>query len=352
MVKLLCEKNFCESVWCKQILSGISASLKKKRISYVEIKESKNLNPEKDDSIFLIGSNDKWINDKVNKCNFAGIVPIVVCNQHGRTCTGEYHCVTVDIENAMGQLYSYMQSTGHTKAVFYGLNEASASDRGKAACFSDLFDEPIPVIQNNGSIAEAFEKLYADIDKFDTVICANDFVAVLLVKKLLETDREILKRLCIISCAKIMLSTVFEEYIVSQKTDFYKLGCTGGDLLDFLKDKNHISSVTLNIKCDGIGKTENSPNNSSPDFEIDDDAFYKDEAILTALKIDCLFSECKREDTEILKLICMGKTYTQIAEKCFMSESNVKYHVKKYIEFLGLKRREDLSKMLAGYLLG
>lgn len=352
MVKILCERNFCESVWCKQILQGITSCLKKKRKKYQEITESKNLCPVKDDSILLVGTNDKWINDKVAKCNNAGVVPIVVCNQHGKTCMGDYHCVTVDIENAMKQLCDFLSETGKTRAVFYGLNVASASDRGKAECFSQLCESPVAVIENNGSIATAFDELYSRIDEFDAVICANDFVAILLVKKLLEIDKTRLKNLCIISCAKIMLSTVFDEYIVSQKTDYFNLGQVSAELVEFLEEKSYVSSVTLNIKCYGIDNTVRDIKMQTENIDATEDAFYKDEAILTALRIDSVLAECKQEDLEILKYICMGMTYTQISEKCFMSESNVKYHVKKHLEALGLKKREELSEMLAGYLLG
>ncbi len=351
MLRILCESNFYESLWCQRILEGIVVTLKKKRRQYEVICDDEYINPSCEDEIFLVGSNDKWINERIEIFNSVGVVPIVVCNQNGRICKGKYHSVTTDIENAMSELYEFLIKDGRTRFVFYGLNESSASDRGKAECFGALCKEGMAVIENNGSIDDAFTKLYGRINEFDTVICANNFVAVLLVKRLLEVDEKLLKRIRIVSCAKIMLSSVYDDYIVTQGTDFEELGRVSAELYEFLSNKEYVSSVTLSVKCHGIENAKNVIRRESEIKTVSEDAFYKDSTILSALKIDKLFSVCKNEDLQILRLICMGKTYTNIAEECFMSESNVKYHVKKYAEILGLKGREELRKMLKEYII-
>jgi len=352
MIKILCETNFCESIWCKRILEGITTAFKKKRKKNIVVLRDDSFCVNKDDSVILVGSDDGWINEKIEICNGSGCVPIVVCNQLGRTCKGKYHCVTADIENSVNDIYSYLTNKGCNRAVFYGLNESSASDKGRAKCFLSLFQNNGFVIKNNGRIEDAFNELSECIDSIDAVICANDLVAVHLVKRLMEIDKNLLNRIIIVSCAKTILSTSYSPYILSQVVDFVRLGEVSAELYEFVVDRSYISDVTLNIKCSGFESdiTRTDTNSSASSFKSDD-AFYKDEIILSALKIDSLLSDCKDDDLRILRSICLGKTYTQIADECFMSESTVKYHVKKYSEALGLKGRDELEKALQVYMI-
>ncbi len=351
MIYILCDSKFRESVWCKMILNGIEDSLKKKRRKYSVVDSIDGSLLSSECGVFLVGSNDKWINSKVELCNTAEIIPIVVCNQRGRICKGMYHGVSADIEYIMEQICSFLTLHNCSNAVFYGLNEASASDRGKAEYFTKYFGENSVIIENNGSLEDAYSRFEKHSDTVDAVVCANDFFAVHLVKKLLENNPKLLSRLKIVSSVKTKLSFLYEKYIVSFETDFELIGKTASELYEFIVDKPFLSGITVNVRCKSF--TEDGVINSIEHHEafLDNDAFYQDREIVEALKVDNLINDCKGDDFDILKLLCAGKTYSQIAEACYMSESNVKYHVKKYIETLGIKNREELQAVLSEYII-
>ena len=55
---------------------------------------------------------------------------------------------------------------------------------------------------------------------------------------------------------------------------------------------------------------------------------------------------CDDNDLEMLRLLLAGETYGKISEKLYMSESTVKYRIKRLISGSGVT---SVSKMLALY---
>ena len=54
-------------------------------------------------------------------------------------------------------------------------------------------------------------------------------------------------------------------------------------------------------------------------------------------------------DIQILRLVLDGKNYAEISEKCFISESSVKYRAKKFLEITGKVSKQELVKSLKEY---
>ncbi len=352
MLKIISEGRFYDSVWCKNILSGLTNQLKKKRRTYYEQVEGQGeITIRQGDDVFLVGTNDVWIRERVKHCNEFDVVPYVICNQYGRSFSGKYHIISSDIQYFMEQMCIYLSENGLDKAAFCGVNMNSASDKSKAEFFIKNFGQNVTVIENTGDNDSDFEALLCNIDKYKAVVCANDFVAILLVKKILSTDKSILDRVKIVSCVNSLISAVYGEYITSFEVDFCSLGTAAAQLYEFAAGKDKLSGITLYVKTnEELAKNKRYVNDGENKCSVED-AFYKDEKIINMLKIENLLSVCDGTDITIIKLLCEEKTYIEIAEKCFMSESNVKYRVKKYIDVLEVQGKDELCSFLSGYLV-
>ena len=180
MHSILVEPGFGNSVWCKQLLSGLTAELKKRR-------ESFSVDPrDLSESVFVIGSSAEWLSAMVARCNACGCVPILLCSSLRKIAGGRYHCVCPDIGGSMGQLTTALTARWGGRLVLYGVNPNSVGDRSRREAFLQVCPQG-HCIENRGSLADCFDAFLPLLEQADAVLCANGFAAVSLHRRLQTT---------------------------------------------------------------------------------------------------------------------------------------------------------------------
>ena len=65
--------------------------------------------------------------------------------------------------------------------------------------------------------------------------------------------------------------------------------------------------------------------------------------------LDRVLSSCSAEKREILRLLTRGVPVAQIAERVFLSQDTVKYHIKKIYKLLNIHSKKDFLEITDAY---
>ena len=87
----------------------------------------------------------------------------------------------------MRRLVELLRGRGHGRIALYGVNPQSVSDESRMDSYLAALggeDGRRHVFFNSGSLENCFEQFMARAQQYDAVICANDFAAISLVRRL------------------------------------------------------------------------------------------------------------------------------------------------------------------------
>lgn len=346
MIKILCEEPYRDSVWCKEILTGLTDALKRKRLPYEEIKNI----DDADDELIAVGTNYAWLNNVIYSSNKKAITPILLSNRVDCLLKGKYHSVSADINGSMTQLVNTLKSKGKSRVALYGVNRTSVSDISRAESFNNTSGKNSDIFYNNGSLDDCFLSFLPHINDFDAVLCVNGLVAVSFAKRIMRTNPELLDKLCIISCSKIILKTGVAEHIICVDSNFANFGNAAIIISDIAKKNEYISNINISLNWDIDDKNFlDNINTKNENLTMPQHIFYEDIEATQMLNLNNLLMACTQTDLQILNLLIKKAPYHEIAESCFMSESNVKYRIKKYLKLSQTKSKTELLNLLDAY---
>ncbi len=346
MINILCEEPYRESVWCKEILTGLTDALKRKRLQYEEIKNI----DEADSELIAVGTNYAWLNNVIYSSNKKGVTPILLSNRVDCLLKGKYHSVSTDISDSMTQLVNTLRSKGKTRIALYGVNRTSVSDISRAESFNNVSGKNSDIFYNNGSLDDCFLSFLPHINDFDAVLCVNGLVAVSFAKRIMRTNPELLDKLCIISCSKIILKTGVAEHIICVDSNFENFGNAAIIIADVVKKNKYISNINISLNWDIDDENFlDKMNAKNENLTMPQHIFYEDNEATQMLNLNNLLLACTQTDLQILNLLINKTPYHEIAERCFMSESSIKYRIKKYIELSHTKDKAELLNLLNAY---
>lgn len=351
MVGILLETDYASSLWGQNMYNSLTKKLRANRISYCHIEDCV---PSELDTVFMIASNKNWSFQAIKQLNNEDVRPILLCSQYESLPGCIYSCVCSDIDTAMKNLLDSLKKQGKNRIALYGMNSQSIGDTGrvnslltwKDSCFNSM-----KIFNNNGSLENCFNEFYLHIDEFDAVICANDFVAVSLVKKIKEREPERLDEMLIVSCVANRLSDYYRQYITSLNIDFEQYGQAALYIYREHIKHPYLTEITTKIAC-----TLNSDHTRSKhsSFQLkpiqNDDSFYNDSELKEMLIVDKYLTLSDATEQSIVEGFIQGLSYNDIAEKCFFTISGIKYRTQNLLERIGAESKAQLIELLKRYL--
>lgn len=348
MHKLLLETGYADSAWCKALTQSLISELRKRREDHELCSDPQTICP--GDTVFLIGSVLRWLQDTVIACNRAGTVPILLCTRPKHIPGGRYHCVCSDIAGSMQLLTASARQNYGSRLALYGINPDSAGDQAKKDAYLQENPHPETVFENSVSLAACYEQFAPVSERFDAVLCANGFAAVSLVRRLRVDAPELLSKLRLISCAQTPLIRYYGNTITAVDMNFAAFGKTALGLADMVKKHPHIWELTATVKWSVADVALQSPPPVSTQAQPAGDAFYRDVELQEMLKVENLLTACDDTDALLLPMLLQGQSYAAMAEACFLTEGAVKYRVKNMRTLCACPDRESLEQLLRRYL--
>ena len=351
MVSILFDTKYFGSLWCDNLLKGLTSQLRQKRIPFCEIND---VCPADTDAVFVIASDYEWTNSAIKQLNEHKITPILLCNQFEPIHGLLYNCACSDINGSMKNLLDSIKTSKKSRIAIYGVNTNSISDIGRVDGLFSWKDDYFDIMQvfvNDGSLEKCYNDFEKRLNDFDTVICTNDFAAVSLVKRLKSSHKEILNHLTIISCSKAKLSEYYKEHIVSLDMNLEQYGKAAVYIYECMQKNPYISAMTVYVKWSLIGTDKNNNNADIPLLPGgSNDESYSDEELKEMMTVDKYLNIADNTDKKIIQLCLSGVTLNRIAEHCFLTVGGIKYRIKKLVNECGTQSKEELFDCIKKYI--
>ena len=138
--------------------------------------------------VLVIGYSSVWINETLTKLCALGVEPVLVSvyqHQFGI----EYSYVSFNTVEAMRTLVRYVSETGRRGVALFGMHRDTVGDRAKLSGFvSGMHDAGMDFSREDifyrGMMSDCADRLLKKIDKYETVMCTSDLIAVYLIRYL------------------------------------------------------------------------------------------------------------------------------------------------------------------------
>ena len=353
MVAILTEPTYIESMWGKTIYLSLTDNLRKKRISFCEIIDTI---PKNIDTVFIIASDYEWIKDTVLNLNSCGYKPILLGNQTEPIAGCSYSCVCSDIIGSVKYILNNLNSDKKLRVALYGVNTNSLTDISRIEKFFEQKSQNLDLIKiflNNGSLANCYKDFFKEADNFDAVICSNDLSAVSLIRHL-EADGafNIIKNLKILSYSQSNLSKLYGNKIISVNMNLKQFGKAAVFIYEKLKSCPYISNMTINILLNDIPQENVHSDFDFIDFKKNEnhDIIYDDPELSEMIAAEKILETDSLMDKTILAELIKGKAVSEISAVCFLTESGVKYRIKKMLKKYKLNNKNELISVIKNYL--
>ena len=351
MVAVIQEPNFSESTWCRKLHASLTERLREKRISYTEPTDCC---PADAEAVFLLASDLAWIRNAVTQLNSGGVQPILLCNQLENIPGCLYSCVCSDVNASMKNLAESLGRQGRKRAALCGVNPSSIADLSRADALmlwkrGNL--DRLEIFINDTSLDGHIRTLLPRLSEFDALICANDFVAVALLRCARQECVDLSALLPLISCTGSEISTYYAEEIQSLDLHFTQYGSAAVDLYELLQKKPYLTGVTVKLawRFDEAAKT---PRAAIPlCAPMRPDVLYRDAQFSEMLIVEKLLAQLSDPTDRAILLGLLNEESTEtIAGNCYLSANAVKYRVRRMLATCGASDRHELLALLRKYL--
>lgn len=351
MVSILVEPSYSNNIWCRQLVEGLETELKYKRIPFCRIASLEELDRDTG-YLYVIGSVPGWIQTVLEVCHAEGIHPILMSNRSDQRFPVNYSAVCSDAGDSMKYLVSALRGKGRERIALYGINPDSVSDVSRKAGFLQAMGlrENAHIFENQGSLENCFRGFLSRSGAYDAVICANDFAAISLVNHLLSEAPEELDRLAVIGCAETRLTKFYSKYILSVRINFNEYGKAAVSLLETLRRNPELSYIVMAVRweCSALGGVEETfP--VRPTLPQTEDRFYRDSEVDDMLRVERILNESDELDGSIMRLLLEDCSNEEIAERCFVAVSTVKYRMRKMMTAAQKSSKQALKDLLRRY---
>ena len=365
-IPVLIEPNYRRSVWCKQILGGMQVETGKKKYQ-LQLIEGSDYRDVKYQDVFdgnqrlliLVGTSVSWVPDALAYFKSKDIQVILVGYQPdaGIPLRG---VVGMDYIAAMYRLVEYLHGCERFRIALYGCNLNSSADCIKRRCFhtlcpaSDADDLDANIYFNRASLTRCFEEFVPHIERYNAVICANDIVAVSLLKRLQQLEIRVPNTLFITCFGDATLPALVSPSITTISLNHTEVGKQAVALYGplYKQPKAIASSVHVESELCIRQSTQGIPENGGclgvPSMEdrMEYVDFYLDDEVRQLGMLDTLIAQCDPLDLDILSGILAGNPYESIAETCNTTVSTLRYRLKRIVCLAQLRSKDDLVAVL------
>ena len=340
MIHIILEEKYRETTWCERIISGIEQQARTKKLKFDF--EINNFRPYGADAIIVVGTTPDWIYETVSSLKEKHKLHIILVSNRPYTLSVSNVCT--DLYSAVKDILNYLRECGRKRIALYGVNPSSTADNIKLSAF----EQKENVYYNFGDLRECRNKFLVNVDKYDSVICTNDYAAVSLINYLKKEKPRDLKELFIVGFANTHLGKINEPSITSVALNYEEYGRTAVDIYRMLEKNPNLQSVNVNVKSEIIvrdttnGIPVNGKDNKFADGMSKNFKFYDDTEVQRMVKMEKLFENCNESDVAVLNMLANGESYEKTSEKHFMTVNGIKYRLDRLCRICGFGNRKEL----------
>jgi len=356
-VFIISEEGFSTSGWCRDITEGIRKCAAKMKVPvYTEdilFGKTKHV-PTENDVIAVTAHNPGKLNEYIIRADRMFPSRIMVVGAH--TDLPGISCVYADTDYAVKSVLTYLASDCQkTSTALYGADPTLYADIKKISAFP----EKGSIYYNRGNLSECFESFRDDMERYDSVICTNDYTAISLINGFKGIGYTFDCLPFIVSLANTRLAICTNPSITSVTNDERLLGETAMNVCSLLFANENTGAFHIGIKpkicprdtTDHIPVTAPELATLCHNPMTSSTSFYKDEEVEALQSIEKLLCDGDTSDITILSMLADGRSYDEIAEKASLSVGGVKYRIGTYTSRCGLCGNKELKRLLVRYFM-
>lgn len=357
MLYLLQEEGFAQFPWCQRTLRGLWDEVRRKRIPLAQISRISEIPPaDRQAGVLLLGASAEWIEGQADLAAAQGVHPILMSNRMQEPQNSSYSAVMMDIGDSMRLAVRYLRRLGCRRLALYGCNPYASSDPWREKVFAALTGREGAVFHNEDSLDSAFERFWPQRESFDGVICASDYAAFSLVRRLRERDPKRLEQLSVIGYGNMLLAQKSDPSITSISDDYEHFGPAAISIYQLAMKEPTMSAVRILLHSrlhirGTTGFVPFEPDSAPPERQVQnaENPFFADREVQDLAKLETLLQQADEVDLEMLRRLMEGRTYAEIAQLCYLSETALKYRLRKMERVCGACGREALIAFLGGF---
>lgn len=357
------EPEYADTVWCRETLSGIAAKASSLRYDKLAHDEKTLCDIPCGESLIVIGTSPQWVSHILTAANNLALKTVAV-SCHPLDTTARSSFVLIDHNGATRECLEYLRAAGKTRTAIFGINSNinSYADTIKTRYFSenDIFH-----IKSDGGIDRCFREFCEKLGSYDSVVCSNYISAVYLMTGLKKCGVRVPEDIFVMTYGDSVLGKLMSPSLTTITLDHEQLGVQAVNLCRFpffAAEKN--ISITVYVPCRIVAadSTANLPyaagshnavrldDNECADFKDAANIFALDPKILEVQAFEKLLRLCDSCDFEIISLLLDGNSYARIAEKLYMSDSTVKYRIKRLVTGSGVESGSEMLRLYTEYI--
>ena len=352
-IYVISEPYYRSTVWFKQTIDALIKKATATRHEVVETDADELVMTKGSHLSIVIGTSYSWVMETLQTLRKKNIHAIVVSCQPEELFDNTSY-VIIDHARAMNDIVSMLNSAGRGKIALYGINSDSHSDRIKVRVFKDAgYSNSSIYIINNDSLTSCYNNLKENITDYNAIICANDIAAIALINHMISDGFRIPDDYYIISFGNSLIGQVCKVPLTTVSLDHEQLGIQSVLLYLYLYKNPGNVAITVKVPCSlSIRKSAGlSPAQRESVFvSSGENTFYKDKELSEIMCLEKTLQMCDEIDLRIISGILSHQSYSNIAAKTYVSESVVKYRIKRLLNISGYSKSDQLREIFYKYI--
>jgi DNA-binding LacI/PurR family transcriptional regulator len=362
-IPVFAEQSYMSSIWFSRSILGIKTAAKMLRVNCILIKNIDDFIKLEDEinSVIIISSKADWTHNiisQLRKMNLKLILTGATPSEFGEDISG----TVLNRRVAVNNMVYYLYHCGRRRLASVGNDPNNTNDNIRYEAFLNATNllnitaTKDDVFFSDSVFSSCIERFLDKIEKYDGVICPNDYVAVSLLKAAKQRKIRVPDELFITGAGNLLIGQCSTPTLTTFTMDYYEMGVQAVNIWDSLRKDPKISSMSITIPCELIcrGTTNFIPPPKPYVFEH----FYKpekpdaskDPAWLLIRKLEECLSQSDRLDLEIIRGVIDTKSIESIAEELFVAPGTINYRLKKMYSILGVSSRSEFYNILSQYI--
>lgn len=281
-------------------------------------------------------------------------------------CTEKIHgrmsMVCPDTWQIARELTMYLAEAGRKRLALFAFDRYAVDTGQYVKAFEEAakqtdccFGEADMFLNDENLLSDCTSRLIAGIDRYDAVFCANDMAALHLITELKKHGLRVPEDVFVIGRGNSQIARAALPSITSVDlmNGVQAEQCVA--VWRYLKKYPDVMRAKITINHSLL--IRESTANFRPVTEWRDElpSPHKrgaDRGYGVLERLNLFFETADAADRIILQNIAAGKVYEEIGKDIFLTESAVKYRVKKMLHHFGVQHRSELLEILREYHIG
>ncbi len=355
-VYVVSEQTGLDGYWITDILAGIKSEADKKNLRVEDFSLSIPTDCSSRRPVVLAaGYSERWFEYICHRVRELGAEPLVVNAPVSFGSRETVGSVGFDYDGAMLLMLEYLKKCGKKRIAFLGCKNGRMSFDAKKQAFIKSahmlgidFHEVFEGNDVSGTVA-AFVRMP---QKYDAVVCSRDVEAGCLMSALKKRGVSVPEQIYVTGFGDSKMAEYFSPSLTTIRVNYKRIGEEAVKLSQFLKQNRETQRVCTTVRCELVIRrsTADRPLKLSTLPKPVGIAHYRTDSYdLSFLQAEELVRGWDQIDRRIVKGLADGYNTAAIAERLFISQSAVKYRIKKMLISSDMKNRRELICLAKNY---